>query len=245
MSELALAKKELPPVEDKKENRSRKIKRVLEVVLTTLLVLTIIVASINIFVSQYYTRVNIDGRSMSPTLNNFNNGAVKYQEYGLMDTSKRQINSLKRNDIIVFSPTLNEDAPANEFYIKRLIGLPNETVYIYKDIEEVVVQITKQDGSVEKLKQKYLTQGAKPATYTKDSDAVYAIDKPLTLGENQYYVMGDNRLNSIDSRFSKLGPISTPQILGKLVVIQGYDTFNNEGKKTNSKDYMLWDWRYY
>lgn len=98
----------------------------------------------------------------------------------------------KRGEIIVFEQKMDK-------LIKRVIGLPGETINIV-------------DGNVyindQKLEENYLIN--KNTTYLfSDSDIVF----PYTIPENMYFVMGDNRENSLDSRY--FGPIHRSKIIAK------------------------------
>lgn len=86
----------------------------------------------------------------------------------------------ERGDIIVFHPTNGQPGD----YIKRIIGLPGESV----EIREGIVYIHKKDGSVLPLDEPYITERAKRPF---EGDII---------PENEYFVLGDNRNNSSDSR---------------------------------------------
>lgn len=104
--------------------------------------------------------------------------------------------SPERGDIIVFLPD-NE----NRNYIKRVIGLPGETI----DIHDGNVYV---NGS--ELKEDYITQD----TYNLLSDAK---EFPYTLGEGEYFAMGDNRGNSLDSRSVDVGELTLDKVRGQAV----------------------------
>ena len=179
---------------------------------------------------------------MYPTLNNFTNS--QYREFGLMNTHKSHF---KRGDIIVFD---RSNDGSGDYLVKRVIGLPNETIKItdgggaaladYIDISY--------DGSTFRLDESYLTDVAKTSTYA----GAFATYSPLTLSENQYFLMGDNRANSQDSRM--IGPIDKTQITGKLLVLYGYaenvltETDGNGqvmNTLVNKHYYSLWEMRFF
>ena len=134
------------------------------------------------FVGQ---RTRVDGRSMMNTLHDGDNLIVEKLSYRFSDP--------KRFDIIVFPPTGKK-----EYYIKRIIGLPGETVQI------------DENGNIyingELLKENY---GAE--TIQNPGRAA----NPITLGDDEYFVMGDNRNNSKDSRSEEVGNVKRSQIIGR------------------------------
>lgn len=131
-------------------------------------------------------RTIVDGSSMNPTLQNGDNLIVDKLSY--------RFGKPQRFDIIVFPYKYKE----NTNYIKRIIGLPGETVQIDFDGNIYI------DGQV--LEEDYGLE-----TILNPGNAV----EPITLGDDEYFVMGDNRNNSEDSRFSDVGPIKRSDIIGK------------------------------
>jgi len=242
MKETALQKKELPPRVDRKEVLYEKSNKFFNALVAVILTIIILFATSYIVVFSFYSRVYIDGASMYPTLNNFTNS--QYREFGLMNTHKSHF---KRGDIIVFD---RSNDGSGDYLVKRVIGLPNETIKItdgggaaladYIDISY--------DGSTFRLDESYLTDVAKTSTYA----GAFATYSPLTLSENQYFLMGDNRANSQDSRM--IGPIDKTQITGKLLVLYGYaenvltETDGNGqvmNTLVNKHYYPLWEMRFF
>lgn len=86
-------------------------------------------------------------------------------------------------------------------YVKRVVGLPGQTVDIREGTGELLI-----DG--EALLEPYVYEG----TYGKTG-----VEYPLTLGEDEYFVLGDHRENSLDSR--NYGPVRGEQLDGKLLFI--------------------------
>lgn len=119
--------------------------------------------------------IRVNGASMDPTLND--------KDIMLLDEISYRFSDIERFDIVVVK---EED----EYLIKRVIGLPGETVE-YKNDKLYI------DG-------KYVKEDFKHKE---------TFDFSTTLGKDEYFIMGDNRTNSTDSRV--FGPISRDKIMGK------------------------------
>ncbi len=135
------------------------------------------------FVGQ---RTVVDGSSMNNTLIDGDNLIVEKLSYRFGDP--------QRFDIIVFRPY--EDS--SEYYIKRIIGLPGETVRI------------DEEGNI------YINGELLEEDYGKETiQNPGRASEEITLGEDEYFVLGDNRNNSTDSRTEKVGNVSRSSIVGK------------------------------
>jgi len=135
------------------------------------------------FVGQ---RTVVDGRSMNDTLQDGDNLIVEKLSYRFGDP--------QRFDIIVFKPYEDSD----ELYIKRIIGLPGETVRI------------DEDGNI------YIDGELLEEDYGKETiENPGRASEEITLGEDEYFVLGDNRNNSTDSRTERVGNVSRDSIVGK------------------------------
>lgn len=157
-----------------------------------ILVIIVLTYLIITFVGQ---RTKVDGHSMEPTLSHGDNLIIDKISYRFSDP--------ERYDIIVF-PYQHAD---NTYYIKRIIGLPNETVQI-------------RDGYV------YINGVKSDEHYGKEviRDAKMAAE-PIVLGDDEYFVLGDNRNNSSDSRDPSVGVLHRKQLIGKAWVrIYPFDT---------------------
>ena len=132
-------------------------------------------------------RSQVDGNSMNPTLNDKDNLWVNKLAY--------KIGEPKRFDIIIFN--YSEDVT----YVKRIIGLPGETVMIDKE------------GNI------YIDNELLQENYGKERiiDAGRAAS-PVILAHDEYFVLGDNRNGSSDSRWSDVGNVKKDQIIGKVVL---------------------------
>lgn len=148
-----------------------------------LIFVVVLVYVIITFVGQ---RTVVDGRSMNPNLNDGDNLIVEKLSYRFRDP--------ERFDIIVFPP---QGAP-KEHYIKRIIGLPGETVQIdYEGNIYINGEILEEDYGLETIQN--------PGRAA----------EPVTLGEDEYFVLGDNRNNSTDSRTEKVGNVKRSTITGR------------------------------
>ena len=135
------------------------------------------------FVGQ---RTRVSGSSMETTLSDGDNLIVDKLSYRFWEP--------KRYDIIVF-PYQHEE---NTFYIKRIIGLPGETVQVVDGYTYVDGEILSSD-----------VYGAE----VMDSPGIAAT--PIQLGEDEYFVLGDNRNHSSDSRDASVGVLKRENLIGK------------------------------
>lgn len=129
----------------------------------------VIVVPFRLFIAQPFI---VNGASMTPT---FHSG-----EYLIVDQVSYQFDNPSRGDVIVFRFPEN----TSKYYIKRIIGLPGETVEI-TDGTVMIYNDEWPDGR--KLVEPYIEEHARFETKT-------------TLGEGEYFVLGDNRQHSSDSR---------------------------------------------
>ena len=153
-------------------------------ILTTFIIAVVIFFGLQATVQSYI----VEGASMNP---NFHDG----QRLLVNKAVYKFFHELERGDVIIFHPPQQpEDAIP---LIKRVIGLPGESV----EIKEGIVYIHKKDGSTLALDEPYITEPA------------WRPFKEETIPENQYFVLGDNRNNSGDSREGWTVPYSS--IIGK------------------------------
>ena len=156
--------------------------------LNTAIYLLCVLGAVWLVITFVGQRTEVEGASMVNTLHNGDNLIVDKLSYRFHDP--------ERFDIIVF-PFQFQD---NTYYIKRIIGLPGETVQIMDD------------GSIyingEKLEENYGMEVIKPETIGRAAE-------PIELGDDEYFVMGDNRNNSSDSRTDMVGNIKRENIIGK------------------------------
>ncbi len=154
-------------------------------VLETVAVAVAVVVLVRTFVAQPFL---VRGSSMEP---NFHN-----QDYLLVDELTYHLRKPERGEVIVFHDPFDQSI----YYIKRIIGLPGEDVTV-KD-GQVTVSTTGSDGRREEM---MLSE-----PYIRPSNLQH--DGHVTLGPNQYFVAGDNRGFSFDSR--SWGPLPGNDIVG-------------------------------
>lgn len=169
--------------EEKKVNKKSKGKLIFGWIFQTVVI--ILLAYILVFFFGQ-SRTNI-GQSMDSTLA----GGDKV----LLNDVIYRISSPSRFDVIAFKPNGSNNSHS---YIKRVIGMPGETIQI-------------KDGMIYINDEILLEQKDYPAI----SDAGLA-SVPITLGDDEYFVLGDNRSNSEDSRFADVGNVKSEYIEGKV-----------------------------
>lgn len=162
--------------------------KVMKEMISTLLYLLGVLCLTWVVITFVGQRTEVDGASMESTLSNGDNLIVDKLSYRFRDP--------ERFDIIVFPFKYKEKT----YYIKRIIGLPGETVQI------------DEQGNIyingEMLSESYGREIIRP-------ENVGLASEPIVLGEDEYFVMGDNRNNSTDSRFAQVGNIKREDIIGR------------------------------
>ena len=145
----------------------------------------IVVISLAWFVVYGFgTQIRITGQSMTPEL--------RSEDVVLMNRLSYDLGSPKRFDVVVFE---REDKKPN---VKRVIGLPGETVQIKNGqiyIDDKPLEADKGLGQV---------------------SLAGLAENPVVLEEDEYFLLGDNRDSSEDSRFVKIGNVKRKQIRGKV-----------------------------
>lgn len=173
-----------------------KKKTAFQELLEWILYILVIIVLTYLIITFVGQRTKVDGHSMEPTLSHGDNLIIDKISYRFHDP--------ERYDIIVF-PYQHAD---NTYYIKRIIALPGETIQI-------------KNGYV------YINGVKSDEHYGKELilDAKMAAD-PIVLGDDEYFVLGDNRNNSSDSRDPSVGVLHRKQLIGKAWVrIYPFDTF--------------------
>ena len=151
------------------------------------LIALIIVIPIRLFIAEPFI---VSGTSMVPTFQNNN--------YLIIDKISYELGTPHRGDVVVFHYPKNP----SQFFIKRIVGLPGETV----DVNSALNQVT-------------ITNAANPNGFNLDESFIQnmyvgGINGHIVLGAGQYYVLGDNRIASSDSRY--WGPVSKNLLVGRV-----------------------------
>ncbi len=168
--------------EDESMTKSDIVKEIISVVINVLICFAVVFV-ITQFIGQ---RTVVSGSSMEDTLTDGDNLIVDKISYRFHDP--------ERFDVVVFPYKYEEDT----YYIKRIIGLPGEDVYI--------------DGSGNI----YINGELLNETYGTEIILNSGIaSSTVHLGTDEYFVLGDNRNNSTDSRFEAVGNIKGDDIVGK------------------------------
>ncbi len=173
------------PEYDTKVKKLRRLSILLDVV-KIVFVSTILVVCVRSFVAQPFV---VSGDSMVPTF--------YPNDYVVIDELTYELHKPQRGDIVIFQYPLDPSI----FFIKRLIGLPGDTVVVNNG--SVYVQTGK-------LTQRLLTEPYLRAGAPKIESGT------TTLGTDEYYVLGDNRNSSFDSRV--WGPVPARYIVGRVLV---------------------------
>lgn len=150
-----------------------------------LLLAVFVVVPFRIFIAQPFI---VDGASMDPT---FHTG-----QYLIVDEVTYRLHPPARGSVLIFKYPKDP----SKYFIKRVIGLPNETI----SLEGGVVTIKNQEH---------------PEGFTLDEPYVElpkADTHTYTLGSGEYFVMGDNRQGSADSRL--WGPVPEANIIGRPII---------------------------
>lgn len=165
--------------------------KVLKEIISTLLYLLCVLGLTWLVITFVGQRTEVDGSSMEPMLSDEDNLLVDKLSYRFREP--------ERFDIIVFAFQYKEDT----YYIKRIIGLPGETVQID---EEGNIYI---NGEI--LEEGYGREVIK-------AENIGLAKDPIVIGEDEYFVLGDNRNNSTDSRSPLVANVKRKDIIGRAFV---------------------------
>jgi len=170
--------------EDEEIERTTTMKKLVSLLLYLVVIVLLAMFIVN-FIGQ---RTIVSGSSMETTLSNGDNLIIDKVSYRFKDP--------ERFDVVVFP----DPEKPSVFFIKRIIGLPGETIQIGDDGTIYI------NGNV--LEESYGREIIQDPGQAKE---------PITLGKDEYFVMGDNRNNSLDSRFTQVGAIKRDEIIGRAI----------------------------
>ncbi len=165
------------------------MKNILKEILNTSIYLLFVLVAAYLIVTYVGQRTQVSGSSMEPTLS--------HEDHLIVDKLSYKFKEPERFDIIVFPFQYDRDT----YYIKRIIGLPGEIVQID---EEGNIYI---DGEI--LEENYGREVIENPGRASEA---------IVLGEDEYFVMGDNRNNSSDSRDPSVGNIHRKDIIGRAFI---------------------------
>ena len=158
-------------------------------ILSTSIYLLLVLCAAYLIVTYVGQRTQVSGGSMESTLSN--------EDHLLVDKISYRFHDPERFDIIVFPFQYDKET----YYIKRIIGMPGETVRI------------DEDGNI------YIDEELLEEDYGREviENPGRAVE-PIMLGDDEYFVMGDNRNNSSDSRDPSVGNIHRNDIIGRAFI---------------------------
>lgn len=147
-----------------------------------------VAAIIVVVIMQFYEPTRVFGISMQPSFYE--------KDYLVLSKEAYARETPQRGDVIVFKSQLRTIDGKKELLIKRVIGLPGDTVEV-------------RDGNV------YINGTIQDDSYTEDHYTNGTME--IKVPKDEYFCMGDNRLHSTDSRFSEVGLVKFDKIKGKVI----------------------------
>ncbi len=152
-----------------------------------------------VLVINFGYKVSVVGQAMENTLENDDTVLVNRMSY--------LVSRPKAGDVVAFLPNGNEKS---HYYIRRVVAVPGDTVQIKNGALYVNGELYQEATEVYSME-----------------DAGVAADE-ITLGTDEYFVLGDNRNNSEDSRYANIGNVKKEYIVGK--VWFRYASFGDMGR---------------
>lgn len=160
-----------------------------------------------LFVNFVAHPVRVDGRSMYPTL--------KDGEFGFTNVGGVLLNGVERGDIVVV--TMEEEGQKTH-WVKRVIGLPGDTVSCVNDVVYINGKVLDETKYIDPDYRQSLVDKFGYFNKVPDADNTNVEDfEEVKLKDDEYYVMGDNRPYSKDSRY--VGPVKKSQIFAKKMLV--------------------------
>lgn len=160
-----------------------------------------------LFVNFVAHPVRVDGRSMYPTL--------KDGEFGFTNVGGVLLNGVERGDIVVV--TMEEEGQKTH-WVKRVIGLPGDTVSCVNDVVYINGKVLDETKYIDPDYRQSLVDKFGYFNKVPNANNTNVEDfEEVKLGDDEYYVMGDNRPYSKDSRY--VGPVKKSQIFAKKMLV--------------------------
>ena len=160
-----------------------------------------------LFVNFVAHPVRVDGRSMYPTL--------KDGEFGFTNVGGVLLNGVERGDIVVV--TMEEEGQKTH-WVKRVIGLPGDTVSCVNDVVYINGKVLDETKYIAPDYRQSLVDKFGYFNKVPNADNTNVEDfEEVKLGDDEYYVIGDNRPYSKDSRY--VGPVKKSQIFAKKMLV--------------------------
>lgn len=204
------------------------------------------------FHNFYYTSIFVDGTSMYPTLNGYEdipnyrdhggNYVGEKVDFGIINTNEHFFETLERFDIVATYYPDDYDANGNlkssaSLKIKRLMVLPNEQFYFDENGDLWVRSINSLNTEFKFIEQDFydafMSEEERDNEYKKVTSNIPS--EPRTLNEDEYWVMGDNRGVNPNTNLARsndcqyfLKPVKKEYIVGVLVAIEGTCTLAND-----------------
>ena len=163
---------------------------IIKEVITWVVEIAIVLGIAFVFVYYIGMRTSVVGQSMTPVLKNNQEILINRFVYLLTDP--------KPNDIIVFLPNGNEKS---HYYVKRVIAVPGDTVQIKDGAVYVKGELFEEKTQEEAIENAMMAENE------------------ILVGEDEYFVLGDNRNNSEDSRYASIGNVKKEHITGEAWMI--------------------------
>lgn len=154
-----------------------------------------VICFVIVFILTHYVAkpIRVEGSSMYPTLQD--------GQLGITNVFAVKFQNVSRFDVVI---VYNEER--GEHWVKRVIGVPGDTVESKDDVLKINGKVIDQFF----LNQTYVKDMQKEGKFTSDFG-------PVTLKEDEYWLMGDNRIRSEDSRIH--GPFKESELVGKDVLV--------------------------
>lgn len=179
----------------------------LEDILDFVKVFVISAIVILLFVNFVAHPVRVDGKSMYPTL--------KDGEFGFTNVGGVLLNGVERGDIVVV--TMKEEGQKTH-WVKRVIGLPGDTVSCVNDVVYINGKVLDETKYIDPDYRQSLVDKFGYFNKVPNADNTNVEDfEEVKLKDDEYFVMGDNRPYSKDSRY--VGPVKKSQIFAKKMLV--------------------------